>query len=160
MTTLKHGHSRRGKQSKTYWIWSAMIQRCTNENSKDYVNYGSKGIEVCNRWREFNNFLQDMGEKPDGLTLERINVLGNYEPSNCKWENRSVQSANRGKFSSNTVGYTGVFLHDDKLKHYKTVVKFKGKVVFRLSGKDPHHLAKERDKFIIENNLPHKLNFS
>jgi hypothetical protein len=66
--------------------WRAMIQRCTNPTNNRYYCYGARGIKVCDRWLEsFKNFLDDMGERPQGYQLDRIETNGNYEPSNCRW---------------------------------------------------------------------------
>ncbi len=90
-----HGHSRMaGKASGTYSTWASMIQRCTNENKKEFHRYGARGITVCDRWLTFANFLADMGEKPAGMTLDRIdNDLG-YGPLNCRWATMQQQSNN------------------------------------------------------------------
>lgn len=79
----------------TYSSWEAMNNRCNNPNNNGYPDYGGRGIIICKRWSEFNNFLWDMGERPIGKTLDRIDVNGNYEKSNCKWSTPSEQNLNR-----------------------------------------------------------------
>jgi len=78
-----------------YISWASMITRCTNPNRDGYRHYGGRGISVCERWRKFENFLFDMGERPSGTSIDRIDVNGNYEPGNCRWATQSVQVANR-----------------------------------------------------------------
>lgn len=94
---MRHGHSKRGKRSKTYNTWRAMLQRCLQKTHDKYPRYGGRGITVCSDWRTFTNFLKDMGERPKNKTLDRINVNGHYEPSNCRWATMKQQAKNKQK---------------------------------------------------------------
>lgn len=93
----KHGHSLGNykTRSKTYRSWERMRERCNRPKHKSYAYYGGRGIKICERWNDFNNFLSDMGERPEGKTIDRINVNGNYEPSNCKWSTSREQRVNQ-----------------------------------------------------------------
>jgi hypothetical protein len=93
---MKHGHYVGSVPSPTMSTWKAMWNRCTNSHASNFPYYGGRGIIVCDRWRSFEAFLADMGERPIGKTLDRFpNPDGNYEPSNCRWANRKEQRANR-----------------------------------------------------------------
>lgn len=92
----KHFKSIKGKVASEYGAWSSMIQRCTNPNNPPYFNYGGRGITVCERWMSFENFFEDMGEKPSSNhSLDRKdNNLGYYK-ENCKWSLRAEQNRNK-----------------------------------------------------------------
>jgi len=91
----RHGHHINGKPSPTYKSWQMMKYRCQNPNCPAYKYYGGRGIAVCDRWMDFENFLADMGTRPPGKTLDRIDNDGNYEPCNCRWVTCKEQVQNR-----------------------------------------------------------------
>lgn len=86
-----HGHS----GTPLYMVWKTMHQRCSNPNNKDYSDYGGRGIRVCRRWDKYENFLADMGDRPDGMTLDRRDNSKSYSKGNCRWVTMSRQNRNR-----------------------------------------------------------------
>ena len=83
------------KEHPLYVTWCDMRQRCNDENDPHYRYYGGRGITYCNAWTDFHTFVSDMGERPDGYSLDRIDVNGNYCPENCQWATKSEQTKNR-----------------------------------------------------------------
>ena len=112
------GHSREkatGQPSRTYVAWVNMKSRCYDKNDNVYERYGGRGISVCVRWRNnFLAFLEDMGKKPVGLTLERKNVNGNYTPRNCVWATPMQQAHNRRVQRNNTSSVPGAYWVESK----------------------------------------------
>lgn len=88
--STKHGLS----DSRVWRAWKEMKRRCTDHRRRNYSDYGGRGISVCERWNSFDNFLFDMGEPPDGMSIDRINNEGNYEKGNCRWTDRTTQNRN------------------------------------------------------------------
>lgn len=88
---LRHGMS----GTPTHYTWKNMMQRCYNRNNTGYPDYGGRGVKVCDRWHTFENFYVDMGDKPEGMSLDRINVDGDYEPDNCRWADKYIQARNK-----------------------------------------------------------------
>ena len=106
-----------GKVIPEYKAWDHMKQRCYNPNYVKSKNYLGRGITVCERWRNsFKNFYEDMGKRPDGMSLDRIDNNGNYEPGNCRWidiytQNNNMRSNNGSSLVKRTFVYVGVYMN-------------------------------------------------
>lgn len=137
-------------KNAAYSIWLNMRGRCTNSNVPEYKHYGGRGISVCDRWKEkdkgFDNFLEDMGERPEGLTLDRINNDGNYEPSNCRWATWSQQMLNRRHKLAST-GLRGIYFSNGK---YQARYKINGHPISLGAFADKETAFKVREAFIKE----------
>ena len=94
---MRHKLKKGLRQTPEYGIWASLRRRCLCHTNKDFKWYGGRGIKSCKRWDYFVNFLKDMGKRPIGLTLDRINNDGDYKPSNCRWADRKTQTNNKNK---------------------------------------------------------------
>lgn len=121
------------KNKNLYWIWGAMIQRCTNPNSKQFHDYGGRGITVCKEWREFENFANDMGYKGIGYTLERLDNNLGYNKQNCKWVTRLVNAKNKRVYKSNAFGISGV---SPRSVGFRVRLRHKSKIVIDKTVND------------------------
>lgn len=117
MRVTTHGMS----NSSELHIWRGIMQRCNNLNHKQYSDYGGRGITVCKRWEKFENFYNDMGNKPKGLSIDRIDNDKGYSPENCRWANNSQQNFNKRMPKNNTSGMKGVGITSSG--KYQVVIK-------------------------------------
>lgn len=121
-TSSTHGKT----NTPEFEAWCGMRKRCNNPKHQFYYRYGGRGIVVCDRWvNSFVNFLEDMGKRPEGLTLERINNNGNYGPDNCKWATWTEQA--RNKHINSEYGVPGIRFKSSK---YEVQIKVQGKNVY------------------------------
>ena len=152
---ITHGRS----NSRFYKTWKHMVGRCSNPNNKDYKDYGGRGITVCEEWLDVIDFVAwcDLTyPKLEGYSLDRIDVDGNYEPNNCRWADRITQNTNQRKRNTNTSGYVGVCWDKRKSKWFAQIsVNYKNTKIGSFLTKE--EAVQARDKYILENKLPHKL---
>lgn len=159
----KKTHGREGK--KVYNVWLSMKARCYNPKNNRYKNYGKLGVTVCQEWLIADNFIKwaydngfkaEEGERNTKFTIDRIDPNGNYCPENCQIVPIEKQHYNKRVLSaSNTTGYRGV---SKKKNRYIAQITYKGRVVFRKSCLTAIEAANCRDRYIIDNSLPHVLN--
>jgi len=130
---IKNGDKR--KQTRMYRTWGSMKSRCLNKNHKSYKHYGDRGIKVCKRWmNSFENFVDDMGDRPDGMSIERIDNEGGYEPKSCKWATSKEQSLNKRLYTQKKrrknikCKYKGAYWNEKEQK-FRARIRFKGKTI-------------------------------
>ena len=142
---------------RLYKTWQMLFHRCYNPKRKDYKHYGERGIKVCDEWKSFNKFIEDMYPTfQEGLTLDRIDVNGNYEKSNCQWANQSIQTSKTRILKP--IGYRGSYYHSAS-RLWSARLMIQGKNINLGYFNTDIEAATARDKYIIDNNLPHTLNF-
>lgn len=153
----KHGY----RKHRLYNTWHNMMDRCNNPKDKAYKDYGARGITVCERWHDIKNFIEDVYPTYiEGLTIDRINVNGNYEPNNYRWENRTIQNRNtRILRHDNKSGYRGVSWNN-KLKKWASYITVDKKQTHLGIFEDAKYAAMKRDEYVINNKLEHTLNFN
>lgn len=139
---VTHGLSK----TPAYNSWIDMNQRCMNHKDTSFKHYGGRGIQICKEWLNFEAFFADMGERPAGMTIDRINNDGNYEPGNCRWATRTQQNRNTRIHKKSKTGVPGVTIHkknrrfragiyvNNKYIHLGYFVSLKGAKAARIAG--------------------------
>lgn len=149
---IKHGMAKH----RLYPCWSDMKQRCYNHKHKVYKYYGARGIKVCDRWLDINNFIEDMYPSyQEGLSLDRIDVNGNYEPDNCRWATKATQSRNtRDIRPTNTSGFRGVYW-DKRENKWMAYININRKRIYLGYHQTALEAAKAYETYVRVSNLEH-----
>jgi len=150
---ITHGLS----HNQFYETWKNMMGRCYNLKNKHYQSYGGRGISVCIDWQDLANFVS-WAESTyiEGMTMDRINNDGNYEPTNIRWSDKTTQALNKRISKSNTSGFVGIYWHKGNTKWFAQISV--NKIVIYLGYfNSVQEAVQARDIYIIENKLPHKL---
>lgn len=145
---MKHNHTTHKTKSPTYRSWAMMKSRCLDPNYTQYKDYGGRGIDIFPEWLDFSAFLRDMGERPKGTTLDRIDNNFGYSPMNCRWATKREQALNRRLQSNNTTGVIGV----SKTKYgYRAYSTYMGKQINYGTFKTLEEAKEEREKYVPAN---------
>jgi len=144
------------RSHRLYNTWKDMKYRCYNKKYKYFNNYGGRGIKVCERWMDINNFIEDMyPDYQEGLSLDRIDVNGDYEPDNCRWTTQTIQMQNtRDICKNNTSGYRGVSW-DKGANNWGVQIMVENKLIYLGSFKTALEAAKAYERYVRLNNLEH-----
>lgn len=159
-THTKHGLTKNRNETKLYSIWKSIKQRCLNPNCKAYINYGGRGITICDEWKNNPELFSDWALSngyDNGLEIDRINVNGNYEPNNCRFVTRFINSINKRKSKFNTTGYTGISYIKSR-KAYSARISINKERLYLGYFKNIEDANNARNEYIIKNNLEHPLN--
>lgn len=161
ISKIKHGIA----HTRIYTIWRSMVRRCCDThnfdmNSHEYRNYYSRGITICDEWKNdcitFYNWAIANGYS-NTLEIDRINNDGNYEPSNCRWVTKSENMQNKGMSKKNTSGYMGVSFSKDR-KRYRAYSKINNKTIYLGSFKEINDAALAYNNFVVKNKKIYTLN--
>lgn len=115
------------EERQVYWVWADMIGRCTNKNHSSYKNYGGRGITVSKEWRDQKTFAKDMGPRPKGTSLERMNNDAGYSKENCCWATLEQQSLNKRIYKTNRTGVRGI---EPRGEGFRVRLRRHGRIVF------------------------------
>ena len=140
-----------------YATWSKMLHRCNNPKNKKYMDYGGRGINVCEEWLDIKIFIEwaeATHPNTEGLSLDRIDNDKGYSPENCRWADKTIQAINRRIMKSNTSGYVGVTSNG---ANWTARITVNNKRVCLGTFFTKKEAAQARDTYIIENKLPNKL---
>lgn len=130
-----------------YRTWQGMLNRCRNPNNPAFKYYGGRGIAVCQRWRDsFEDFVSDVGERPEGMTLDREDTDGDYDPDNCRWADSNTQAKNRRELTVGDTGYRNIYMNNTG---YSVVVTRNG-VRMGKTHRELKDAISERDSILEE----------
>ena len=151
-SNTKHGFG----HTRLYSIWKSMKARTLNPKCADYLDYGGRGITICDEWLDIHNFytwsMSNGYEENKGLSIDRIDNDGNYCPENCRWVSKNIQNRNKRIFKNNTSGYKGVS-YTKKTGRYNAKITINKKQIHLGYYKTPVEGAIAYNNYIIENNL-------